>query len=205
MRSKEAVKRKEAFTAEEVNLLMEKLPGDRIGLSIRLMLGTGMRMQELLALEPQHIEEDGSIIHIRQAINMVKGTAIVGTPKSHDSYRDIPVPPNLRWCALRLRTTTLKYIWEAGKKWCPCNPSSFRKQFKAAIAQIEGVRILTPHSCRHTYVSQMQALGVDLATIQSIVGHADIDMTQHYLHVQNSVRQQAVNLFAEAFGDSKTQ
>ncbi len=49
---------------------------------------------------------------------------------------------------------------------------------------IEGVRELTPHSCRLTYVSQMQALGVDLATIQSTVGHADLDMTQHYLHVR---------------------
>ena len=45
----------------------------------------------------------------------------------------------------------------------------------------------------------MQSLGVDLAIIQSIVGHADIDMTQHYLHVQDSIREQAVSKFAEAF------
>ena len=50
-----------------------------------------------------------------------------------------------------------------------------------------------------TYVSQMQALGVDLATIQSIVGHADIDMTKHYLHVQESIRQAAIEKFSEAF------
>lgn len=34
--------------------------------------------------------------------------------------------------------------------------------------------MLTPHSCRHTYVSQLQALGVDMETIQSMVGHADM-------------------------------
>ncbi|MEA4921046.1 MAG: hypothetical protein VB078_09015 [Clostridiaceae bacterium] len=35
------------------------------------------------------------------------------------------------------------------------------------------VRVLTPHSCRHTFVSQMQALGIiDIETIQSIVGSA---------------------------------
>jgi site-specific recombinase XerD len=45
----------------------------------------------------------------------------------------------------------------------------------------------------------MQALGVDLQTIQSIVGHADIDMTQHYLHVQDSIRQDAISRFADAF------
>ena len=58
---------------------------------------------------------------------------------------------------------------------------------------------MTPHSCRHTYVSQMQALGVDMATIQSTVGHADLDMTQHYLHVQSQVKQKAVQVFDQAF------
>ena len=61
------------------------------------------------------------------------------------------------------------------------------------------MRVLTPHSCRHTYVSQMQALDVDLSTIQSIVGHAEIDMTQHYLHVQEPIRQSAIARFSEAF------
>jgi len=45
----------------------------------------------------------------------------------------------------------------------------------------------------------MQALGVDLATIQSIVGHADIDMTKHYLHVQREVQEEAIERFSEAF------
>ena len=199
-RSREAKKRKEAFTADEVKLLMDQLPHDRIGHTMRLMLGTGMRTQEVLALEPRHIAEDGSVIQIQQATNMVKGTVVVGAPKSRDSYRDVPVPPNLRHCALFLRATEHKFIWEAGKKDQPCNPSYFRDKFKAAIGEIEGVRVLTPHSCRHTYVSQLQALGVDLPTIQSIVGHADIDMTQHYLHVQDSIRQKAVSKFAAAFG-----
>ena len=45
----------------------------------------------------------------------------------------------------------------------------------------------------------MQALRVDLATIQSIVGHADVSMTQHYLHVQESIRQDAIERFSKAF------
>ena len=199
MRYREPAKRKEAFTAEEVKILLEQLPLDRTGWSIRLLLGTGMRTQELLALEPRHIEPDGSAIRIEQAINMQKGTAVVGTPKSRDSYRVIPVPVNLRYCAVALRQTDKTYIWEAGKQDCPCNPSHFRTQFKKALDAIPEVRTLTPHSCRHTYVSQMQALGVDLATIQSIVGHADLDMPQHYLHVQDSIRQDAIARFSKAF------
>lgn len=200
LRSREPKKKKEAFTTEEVKLLMANLPKDRLGLSIRLMLGTGMRGQELLALEPRHIEEDGSVIHIEQAINMVKGTAVVGCPKSRDSYRDIPVPQPFRSYAIALRNTELTYIWETGKKGQPCNPSYFRDKFKEAIGKVEGVRVLTPHSCRHTYVSQMQAIGVDLETIKYIVGHADIDMTEHYLRLQKSKINQAMDLFGTEFG-----
>ena len=200
MKSKEPAKKKDCFTADEVKLLMENLPMDRMGMSIRLMLGTGMRGQEILALEPKHIEEDGSIITIEQAINMVKGTAVVGRPKSVDSYRKIPVPPNLRKFAIALRNTDKTYIWEAGKVGQPCNPSYFRDEFKKAIGKVEGVRVLTPHRCRNTYISQMQALGVDLQTIQSIVGHADVDMTEHYLRVQEPKRLEAVDLFSKAFG-----
>ena len=199
MRYREPVKRKDAFTAEEVSILMERLPENRIGLSIRLMLGTGMRTQELLALEPRHIETDGSHIRIEQAINMQKGTAVVGLPKSRDSYRTIPVPQSLRWCAVALRQTEKKFVWEERKKDNPCNPSHFRDQFRKALEAIPEVPTLTPHSCRHTYVSQMQALGVDLSTIQSIVGHADVDMTQHYLHVQESIRLDAIDRFSKAF------
>ncbi len=202
MRHKGRKKRKEAFTAEEVARLLEKLPEDRMGYSIRLLLGTGMRTQELLALEPHHIAEDGSTIQIQQAINMVKGKGVVGTPKSDTSYREIPVPTNLRYCAVALRNTDLKYIWEVGLPNQPCNPSHFRKKFKEALEEVGEVRILTPHCCRHTFVSQMQALGVPMETIQGLVGHADIDMTEHYLHLQEPVRQDAIGRFAKAFGNA---
>ena len=39
---------------------------------------------------------------------------------------------------------------------------------------------------------------MDIQTIQSIVGHADTEMTEHYLHVQESIRQSAIQLFSEA-------
>lgn len=68
---------------------------------------------------------------------------------------------------------------------------------------LDGVRVLTPHSCRHTYVSQMQALGVDLATIQSLVGHADVDMTEHSLHVQKEVKEDAAQKLNSLFKKGK--
>ena len=48
----------------------------------------------------------------------------------------------------------------------------------------------------------MQALGIDMETIKSIVGHADLDMTRHYLHVQEPIRQAAVKKLSDAFEEN---
>lgn len=193
-------KRKEAFTADEVRYLMENLPEDKIGWSIRLLLATGMRTQELLGLEPRHIAKDGASITIEQALVRIKGSVAIGAPKSYDSYWTIPVPPLAQYCARALRDGAGTFVWNSPKiSDQPCNPSHFSNLFKKALESVENVRVLTPHCCRHTYVSQLQALGVSVETIQSIVGHADLDMTRHYLHVQESIRQDAVARFSEAF------
>ncbi|MBQ7330366.1 MAG: site-specific integrase [Oscillospiraceae bacterium] len=197
---KQPKKRKEAYTADEVRVLLRDLPENKIGWSIRLMLCTGMRGQEMLGLEPRHIAKDGSSINIEQAVVRIKGSVAIGEPKSQDSYRTIPVPDNVQYCAKLLRENGDKFIWESPKKpGSPCNPSYFAKLFKEAIGTVESVRVLTPHSCRHTFISQMQALGVSMETIQSIAGHADMDMTRHYLHVEESVRKDAARRMSEAF------
>ena len=199
MRANKPMEAKEAFTADEVKRLMQELPHDKFGDSIRLMLGTGIRMQELLALEPRLIEEDGSVIHIRQAVKTVAGRVEIGEPKSRDSVRDVPIPQGLRGMVIGLRSTEDKYIIQSPSREQPFDPKHYRDKFKEYVAAIPEVRVLAPHSYRHTFVSQMQALGVDLATIQSMVGHADLDMTQHYLHVQSPVKQKAVDVFDQAF------
>ena len=190
--------KKDSFTAAEITTMVNCLPDDRLGWSIRLMLGTGMRTQELLALEPKHIEEDGSCIHIRQAVTMVKGTPKIGPPKTKTSYRDIPVPEKLRPYAVKLRDSRRQYIWH-GDKTPVINPSVFRKHYAKAIQALPDVRYLSPHCCRHTYVSQLQAVGVGIETIQSLSGHADVDMTEHYLHVQRDVKENAVNQLNHLF------
>lgn len=193
MRRDAMVKPKDSFTEEEVQALMEHLPTDKIGMGIRVLLGTGMRCQELLALEPMHVESDGSVIHVRQAVKQVKGTVSIGPPKTHDSIRDIPIPTEIRPYVIAMRSMSGEtYIWQSERVNRPINPSNFRDKFKAAISSVEGVRLLTPHSTRHTYVSQLQAQGVAIETIQALVGHAEIDMTEHYLHVQNKVKENAV-------------
>lgn len=45
----------------------------------------------------------------------------------------------------------------------------------------------------------LASLHVDLPVIQSLVGHADLDMVRHYLHVEDSIRMEAVERFSQVF------
>jgi integrase len=196
-------KPRESFTRDEVDKMMKELPDNKIGWSIRLLLFTGMRPGEILGLEPRHIAKDGSWINIEQATVKVKGTTEIGPPKTVDSYRTVPVPELVRYCARNLRNTDKKFIWDSPKKpGHPCNESYFRTLFKEALAGIEGVRVLTPYNCRHTCISHLVALGVDPITITSIVGHADTDMINEvYAHPLEHARQDAIKRFDDAFSN----
>lgn len=111
--------------------MIENLPHDLLGNGIRLMLGAGMRTQELLALEPEFIAEDSSVISIRQAVNPIKGTVSVGPPKSRDSYRDIPVPPPLPPRALPIRETDKSISGKSASKISPATlPTSAKSSEK---------------------------------------------------------------------------
>ena len=59
--------------------------------------------------------------------------------------------------------------------------------------------LLLPNYAVLPYVSQLQAQGVAIETIQALVGHAEIDMTEHYLHVQKKVKENAVEKLDSLF------
>ena len=126
---------------------------------------------------------------------------MIGETKTKMSRRTVPIPVGLRDCVIKLRKTDDKFVWEGRINGQPCNPSYFRETFKKYVEMVLGPdeKNRTPHCCRHTYVSQMQALGVDIETIRSLVGHVDIQMTEHYLKVQEKAKQNAITLFDKGF------
>lgn len=201
MKSQTPQAKKESFTAPECARLLRDLPQDRMGWTIRLMIATGLRPQEMMGLEPRHITEDGAYILVEQAMKRIKGTAEIGNPKNASSFRVIPVPETVRPDAIALRKTDKKFIWEAGRKGKPCNPSYFGDKFKESLSTIEGMPILTPHCCRVTYVSVMQSLGVKLETISHLVGHTTTRITEsRYLRVQDETCKDALSRFDQRFG-----
>ena len=55
---------------------------------------------------------------------------------------------------------------------------------------------LYPHALRHTFASMLVAKNVNLATIQRLMGHASITMTEVYLHISNELKVEAVEKLA---------
>lgn len=187
------VSKKDSFSETEIDILFRELPNNFIGNSIRLLLITGMRIQELLALCAKDITSDGSIIHINKAVKMVDGKPKLGPPKSKKSRRDIPIPVDYRHLAVYLREHGGKlFLWQSHHIGEPCCIEHFRYHFTKAIKDIP-VRKLTPHCCRHTYVTRLQARGVPMETIARLAGHSSISTTDVYLHTSIETLAQAVN------------
>ena len=185
---------KDAFTETEVTILLELLPDDLLGHSIRVLLGSGLRVQELLALTPNDIAEDGSWIKVSKAIQMVDGLPQLGPPKSKLGNRTVPIPKRFRESARYLRNHGGKaFIWCSGRKSMLYSVGTFRRRYNKAIGQIDGVRSLTPHCCRHTYVTMLEKRGVPLVEIARLVGHSRVSTTDGYLHLASSTLEEAVS------------
>lgn len=187
--------KKDAFTPEEVDALLTELNNDLTGNSIRLMIGTGMRVQELLALTKDDIAEDGSSIRIDKAVKTVEGKSTLGPPKSASGNRIIPVPASFRAAAQFLREHGgSPFLWTSSWKNPLYSVASFRDKYYRALKKIGGVRRLSPHCCRHTYITLLQSKGVPMETIARLAGHSAIETTDHYLHISADTLSAAVTV-----------
>src|SRR5439155_15818058 len=74
--------------------------------------------------------------------------------------------------------------------------SAVRKRFKRA-RDAAGLRSLRFHDLRHTYDSLLAAAGIDLVSIQAVMGHSAPSTTSRYLHARPATDQAAI--FIRAF------
>ena len=49
-----------------------------------------------------------------------------------------------------------------------------------------------PHALRHTYASRLIAVGVDLYTVQALLGHSSFTETEKHAHLQVDKLREAV-------------
>lgn len=186
---------KDSFTEEEREILHSSAPDNVLGHSVLLMLGTGLRTQEVLALTADDIAPDGTTISITKAIKMVDGTPILGPPKSKRSVRTVPVPEDYREHAIYLRNHSGKpYIWTSRRSTGLYDVGEFRKKYYRMLQRLPAVRKLSPHCLRHTYVSTLEQMGVPMEQIARLAGHTKVAVTDGYLHLDMTTLSNAVSV-----------
>lgn len=190
-----AEKKKDAFTEEEQDIIRKGVKDDLMGHSLRLLLGSGLRTQELLALQVADIASDGSAISITKAIKMTDGVPYLGPPKSDRGRRVVPIPEKYREDALYLRNHSgAHYIWNSQRESGLFDVGAFRNRYYRYIKKIPGVRPLSPHSFRHTYISSLERRGVPMEQIARLAGHTRITTTDGYLHTDVDTLASAVDV-----------
>ena len=75
------------------------------------------------------------------------------------------------------RPLTRIALWKLVKKYCQ----------RAGLPPT-----VSPHTLRHSFATHLLAGGADLRTVQELLGHASIQTTQHYTHVDRA-RLQAIH------------
>ena len=186
---------KDSFTEEERDILHSSAPDNVLGHSVLLMLGTGLRTQEVLALTADDIAPDGTTVSITKAIKMVDGTPILGPPKSKSSKRTVPVPKDYQKHAIYLRNHSGKpYIWTSRRATGLYDVGEFRKKYYRMLKHLPAVRKLSPHCLRHTYVSTLERKGVPMEQIARLAGHTKITTTDGYLHTDMATLSNAVSV-----------
>ncbi len=171
----------QVLSVDEVVKLLEAIQGDdplalRNQALLELIYGSGLRVSELLDLKIQDIHLTAG--HVR----------VIG---KGNKEREVPLG-ELSVIALRQYLTkarnkltinsTVDYLFvnQYGQR---LSRQGFFKLLKK-LAQNAGInKEVSPHTLRHSFATHLLEAGVDLRTLQSLLGHEDIQTTQIYTHI----------------------
>lgn len=133
-----------------------------------LALNTGMRKGEILSLRGAQVDLANRLIHIYNA-------------KTAHSERRIPMNDTIFELLMSLcRQKNSDFVFQSHRKL----GDQFRDPktaFKSAV-RLSGIQHLRFHDLRHTFATRLVRAGVDLITVQHLLGHAKITMTARYAH-----------------------
>lgn len=174
------VETREALTLEQVKEILSNISSLREDdrRLMALLLLTGCRRGEVLGLRWEDIDIISGLIHVQRNVTYVKNQPSVGTPKTEKGKRYIPLDAHLLSLLAPVQTTG--YIIGGGDT--PISRMSFRRQWER-IEKAVNLHGATAHVFRHSYLTMLAGTGVDVKTLQTIGGHADIQTTMNrYVH-----------------------
>lgn len=209
------------FTIEEQKLFMNAALKSNNGLIYIFALGTGLRLGELLALRWSDINLKEKTISITKTIketytfdkNEKRHYAIIEQPpKTASSIRKIPLNDNLidllqnhRKEQLLSRNENIDIYFDDYLVFCApsgvyLNSSNVRKSFKRILKKCNLSSDFRIHDLRHTFATRLFEKGVAPKTVQSFLGHSNVQTTLNiYTHVMKDTKSEAINTLNDIF------
>ncbi len=170
---------------EIVGFLKELKQSEKLFLAI--LIYTGARRGEALALRWEDVDFKEGIIHITKAITYADENGnkpVVGKTKSKAGVRDVPLFPELREIMTSVRQLS-GFIVNRGDAEKPLTQSAFSRAWERISKAIPVIsrEAYSPHQFRHAFLTSASAAGLDPKTLQTIAGHSDIRITMNrYVH-----------------------
>ncbi len=191
---------KRALTPEETKATLKLIESHSDGLLLALLYYTGLRRGEVLGLMWSDIDFVNMSLHVERDVDFATGH--IGTCKTENSVRDVPIPDEL--LKMLKEERGIGYIIKAprtGEHWAQ---STYVRHWKAIQKDIEEITkqecVLTAHFYRHNYASLLYAAGVDVLSAQKFLGHADPSTTMRiYTHLSDSMQKEDAKKIDAAF------
>jgi len=169
------------------------------GLSVWLMRGCGLRIEEALGACREDFIEDGAVLRVMWQASWDGKRREPLTHRKAGEYRDVPVPSWL-WATVKDLPDGPLMPGLGGKTFQRYGTIYFRFMRAAEVAGIPDG--FTPHSLRHAFASAMLARGVQITELAHFLGHRDINVThQVYGHLLPSAAKRAVAALDAEFAE----
>lgn len=153
-------------------------------LALRIMLNTGLRPGEVVALKRDHVDLNECRIVVREGKGAKDRTVWFNTGLRDriGSYLDRDDLPDSEYL----------FATRTGR---PMDTSQLRKTVSKAVKRAGEVvsepEKVSPHTFRHSYATELYRQTGNLRVVQENLGHQDIRTTQIYTHLVNGEAEEA--------------
>lgn len=198
MTSTTSVEKYDYFSEKEIQQLKKAFRGNKFESLILTALGTGMRQGELLALKWENVHLDEKYIEVLETVKKVyvfdndgnkSLETIYTTPKTKNSIRKVDIPDKIVKLLSNIEKNSEFVFNENGE---PYSAKTIFGNWKKVLNN-NNIPYKKFHCLRHTYATMLLSKGVDIKTVQDLMGHSDITITQIYLHSLPKTKVKAVN------------
>ena len=189
--------KRRALEDAEINAIIKGIPclKSEDGALLALLLFTGMRRGEVLALRWEDINWKKRLISVQRSVTYHNNHPVLGETKSDAGIRLIPLEDQLADILKPLRQLNGFII--GGQE--PITETTFKRMWQRISKKID-LFGATPHIFRHTYITLAASSGLDVKTLQSIAGHSDIKMTlEKYAHAREKKVMEAGEIIGNVF------